>query len=70
MEDKEIIERLEEIIETLKSGEREQAECDLSDLYEEIQSEYDEYEDEEESDDSDSDYEEDDSEDWDEDEDE
>jgi hypothetical protein len=65
MEDKEIIERLEDIIETLKKGEREQAECDLSDLYEEIQAEYDEYEEEdsEEYDDSSEETEED--EDWD-----
>jgi hypothetical protein len=48
MEDKEIIERLEDIIETLKKGEREQAECDLSDLYEEIQDEYEDYDEDEE----------------------
>jgi hypothetical protein len=62
MEDREIIERLEDILETLKKGEREQAECDLADLYEEIQAEYDDYEEddsEDYDDDSDSDSDED-----------
>jgi hypothetical protein len=53
MEDTEIIERLEDILETLKKGEREQAECDLADLYEEIQAEYDDYDEEEDEDDDD-----------------
>ena len=41
MEDKEFIERLEEIITAIKNGEREQAECDLADLYDEISEDYD-----------------------------
>jgi len=45
MEDKDLIERLEEIIETIKDGNREQAETDLADLYDEIADEYDDYDD-------------------------
>ena len=50
MNDSDVIDRLEEIIETIKSGEREQAECDLADLYDEMMSEYDDYDEEEEDD--------------------
>jgi len=47
MKDEELIERLEEIIETIKDGSREQAEVDLADLYDEVCNEYDDYDEEE-----------------------
>jgi len=45
MEDKEFIERLEEIINALKKNKREQAESDFVDLYDEL---FDDYEDDDE----------------------
>ena len=48
MSDKDFIERLEEIISALKDGNREQAESDFADLYDEINDEYDNWDDDEE----------------------
>lgn len=42
-----MIECLEDIIDSIKSGDREQAECDLMDLYDEISENYDDIEDNE-----------------------
>lgn len=47
MTDEVMIECLEDIIDSIKSGDREQAECDLMDLYDEISENYDDIEDNE-----------------------
>jgi hypothetical protein len=66
MENEELIERLEDIIKLLKDDEREQAESDFADLYEDIQNNYDSFDEEEEEEeedyDEDDDYEEEDDE--------
>ena len=48
MEDQDLIQRLEEIIETIQNGNREQAESDLAVLYDEVCDEYDDYDDDDE----------------------